>query len=58
MTLENVINRYMKEKDSKPGNANELLDYIRRAYIHGDLDITQYRDLARELEQHGAVVPL
>ncbi|WLR52965.1 YppF family protein [Bacillus tianshenii] len=58
MTLEHVIHSYMKEKDEKPATANELLDYIRRAYIHGELSIADYRELVRELEERGAAMPL
>lgn len=57
MTLEHLINRFIQVKNIQPSTADELLDFVQRSYIHGDLSIVQYRDLFRELNLRGANKP-
>lgn len=54
MTLESLIHQYVLEKKEKPSNANDLLVFLKRGYIQGDLSFLDYRKLIQELEQRGA----
>jgi hypothetical protein len=38
-------------------NANQLLDFAKKAYIHNEISINDYRNLLRELEALGATIP-
>ncbi|WP_083249162.1 YppF family protein [Bacillus solimangrovi] len=58
MTLENLIDHYTKEKNNKPENTKELIGFIRRAYVCGDINIVEYRNLYRELEQYEVILDM
>ncbi len=57
MTLKELTRYYMQVKEVKPQNANELLDFVQRSYIHDQLSIVEYRNLYRELTDQGAEKP-
>jgi hypothetical protein len=57
MTLDHLINQFIEVKDDAPTHVNELLDFLQRGYIQGDLSIVQYRDLYRQLNERGAEKP-
>jgi hypothetical protein len=57
MTLEHLISEFIQVKNIQPSTANELLDFVQRRYIHGELSIVQYRNLFRELSARGAKKP-
>ncbi|MCQ6281241.1 YppF family protein [Bacillus sp. EB600] len=45
MLLENLIHRFELVKERNPLHANELLDYIQKSYIYGELSIVEYKKL-------------
>ena len=57
MTLENLIDEFIKVKLEKPSNADELLDFVQKSYICGQLSFSQYRTLFHELNAQGAKKP-
>lgn len=57
MTLEKLIDEYIKVKREKPSNADELLDFAQKSYICGQLTYREYRTLFHELNARGAKKP-
>jgi hypothetical protein len=57
MTLENLILRYITCRQAVPSHVNALLDYLKKEYITGNLNIIQYRRLLNELDKRGATHP-
>lgn len=57
MLLEDLTNRFEQVKKRNPLHANELLDYIQRSYIHGEISIVEYKNLFCELDKRGAKKP-
>lgn len=51
MLLDDVIQRYVLEIKRNPLDVIELLNYIKKEYILGDLSIAEYKKLASELNQ-------
>ncbi|MBU8907956.1 YppF family protein [Desertibacillus haloalkaliphilus] len=58
MKLEELIQQFRQFKQTKPQDVNELLDFIQRSYIYGELTISQYRQLFKELSERGAEKPI
>ncbi|MCQ6280812.1 YppF family protein [Bacillus sp. EB600] len=57
MLLENLIHRFELVKERNPLHANELLDYIQKSYIYGELSIVEYKKLFFELDKLKAEKP-
>jgi hypothetical protein len=57
MHIHELREKFFQFKEYEPENVNELLDFAKRAYIHDEITITEYRNLVRELESLGAVIP-
>ncbi|OAH56645.1 MULTISPECIES: YppF family protein [Bacillaceae] len=57
MLLEDLIHRFELVKKRNPLHANELLDYIQKSYIYGELSIVDYKKLFFELDKRGAKKP-
>lgn len=57
MTLQELITQFIKTREDKPENDNELLDFIQQSYVKGELSIAEYRYLLRELQARGAQKP-
>ena len=57
MLLENLIHRFELVKERNPLHANELLDYIQKSYIYGELSIVEYKKLFFELDKLKAKKP-
>lgn len=57
MTLAELMNQYVLEKQQKPANVNQLLDFLQRCYILNELTIDQYRRMLRKLSVRGAEKP-
>jgi hypothetical protein len=49
--------KFIQSREYNTEDVNELLDFARKAYIHNEIDIKEYRLFIRELEAQGAVVP-
>lgn len=58
MLLEDLIHRFEIVKKRNPLHANELLDYIQKSYIQGELSIVEYKNLFFELDKRGAKKPI
>ncbi|MCQ6275442.1 hypothetical protein JMM81_10770 [Bacillus sp. V3B] len=57
MLIENLIHRFELVKERNPLHANELLDYIQKSYIYGELSIVEYKKLFFELDKLKAKKP-
>ena len=57
MLLENLIHRFELLKERSPLHANELLDYLQKCYIYGDLSIAEYKRIYFELDKLKAKKP-
>ncbi|KAB7705639.1 hypothetical protein F9802_14005 [Bacillus aerolatus] len=57
MLVEDLIHRFELVKKRKSLHANELLDYIQKSYIYGELSIVEYKKLFFELDKLEAKKP-
>ncbi|MBZ5753657.1 YppF family protein [Metabacillus rhizolycopersici] len=57
MLVEDLIHRFVLVKKRNPLHANELLDYIQKSYIYGELSIVEYKKLFFELDKQEAKKP-
>lgn len=57
MNISELKQKFIQYKEYSPDNINELMDFAKKAYIHNEINIKEYRFLVRELEAQGAVVP-
>ena len=55
--LEELKNRFEQVKKRHPKHVNELLDYLQKSYIYGELSIVEYKNLFFELDQLKAEKP-
>lgn len=57
LLVEELINDFKKEKKHTPSHANELLDYLQKQYIYGEVSILQYKKLFAQLDKLKAEKP-
>ncbi len=57
MIVKMLIENYIVNRNDKPVNVNQLLDYATLCYINNQLSIRQYKLLVRELMHRGATKP-
>jgi YppF-like protein len=57
MMLEDLIQRFNTVNKRNPSHVNELLDYIQKCYIHGELTISEYKGFFNELDKKNAEKP-
>jgi hypothetical protein len=57
MDINELKSRFLQSRDFATDNVNELLDFAKKAYIHNEITIKEYRHLVGDLEAHGAVIP-
>lgn len=57
MVVQDLINHYKLVKNQNPSHVNELLDYIQKCYIQGELSIVEYKKLFFELDKRNAEKP-
>jgi len=57
MDIHSLKSKFIESRDYNPDDVNTLMDFAKKAYIHNEIDIKQYRLLVRELEAQGAVIP-
>ena len=55
--LEELKNRFELVKNRNPLHVNELLDYLQKSYIYGDLSIVEYKKMFFELDKLKAEKP-
>ena len=54
MLVEDLVHRFVLVKRRNPLHADELLDYIQKCYIYGELSIVEYKKLYFELGKREA----
>lgn len=57
MNVHELKLKFLQIKDYLTDDANELLDFTKKAYVHNEISICEYRNLVRELEKLGAKIP-
>lgn len=57
MVIRSLKSKFIQSREYNTDDVNTLLDFAKKAYIHNEIDIKEYRLLVRELEAHGAVIP-
>lgn len=57
MDIRSLKSKYNQSRDYNTDDVNALMDFAKKAYIHNEIDIKEYRLLVRELEAQGAVIP-
>lgn len=51
MLLEDIIQRFISEQNHNPLHVAELHNYIKKAYILGELSIVEYKKLLSEIDK-------
>ena len=57
MNIHELKMKFSQIRDYATEDANELLDFAKKAYIYNEISIIAYRSLVRELEALGATIP-
>ncbi|ANB55517.1 yppF-like family protein [Anoxybacillus sp. B7M1] len=57
MNTTELKGKFIAKRNYEPASINELLDFARQVYLRGELTISEYRDLTRQLELAGAHKP-
>ena len=57
MDIRELKGKFIQSRDYTTDDVNALMDFAKKAYIHNDINIKEYRLLVRELERQGAVMP-
>ncbi|MDX8366482.1 YppF family protein [Cytobacillus sp. IB215665] len=57
MNVQELRNHFISQRKYEPIDSNELLDFARQIYLHGNLPIRDYRNIVRQLETDGAKKP-
>lgn len=57
MDIQDLKCKFIQSRDYTTDDVNALLDFAKKAYIHDEISIKEYRILIRELEIQGAVIP-
>ena len=57
MVIRSLKSKFIQSREYNTDDVNTLLDFAKKAYIHNEIDIKEYRLLVRELEAKGAVIP-
>ena len=57
MLLENSIHRFEAEKNRKPAHVNEVLDYVQKCYVFGEISIVEYKQIFSQLNHLQAEKP-
>jgi hypothetical protein len=57
MDIRSLKSKFNQSRDYNTDDVNALMDFAKKAYIHNEINIKEYRLLVRELESQGAVIP-
>ena len=57
MDIRSLKSKFNQSRDYNTDDVNTLMDFAKKAYIHNEINIKEYRLLVRELEALGAVIP-
>ncbi|WP_428910148.1 YppF family protein [Niallia sp. Krafla_26] len=55
--LKSLESHFTKEKKRNPIHVNELLDFLQKRYISGELSIVEYKKFFSELDKRNAEKP-
>ena len=55
--LSELTRKFEQVKDRAPSHVNELLDYLQKSYLFGELSIVEYKNIFFELDQLKAEKP-
>lgn len=57
MSIHELKLLFLQFREYVTDDVNELLDFTKKAYIYDQISIYDYRDLVKDLEDLGAVLP-
>jgi hypothetical protein len=57
LVVEELKQHFIQEKNYTPSHTNELLDYLQKCYICGEISIVEYKKLFSELNKQKAEKP-
>lgn len=57
MNINELKSKFLQSRAYNTDDVNALMDFAKKAYIHNEITIKDYRLLVRELETMGAVIP-
>ncbi|MEC1521452.1 YppF family protein [Neobacillus niacini] len=57
MDIRSLKSKFIQSRDYSTDDLNALMDFAKKAYIHNEINIKEYRLLVRDLEAQGAVIP-
>ncbi|WHY84409.1 YppF family protein [Neobacillus novalis] len=57
MDIRELKSKFIQSRDYNTDDVNALMDFAKKAYIQNEISIKEYRQLVRELENQGAVIP-
>jgi hypothetical protein len=57
MDIRELKSKFIQSQDYTTDDVNALMVFAKKAYIHNEINIKEYRILVRELENQGAVIP-
>ncbi len=58
MDIRELKSMFIQVRNYPADHVNELMDFAKKAYVHNEITIKEYRLLVRDLEAQGAVSPL
>lgn len=57
MHVHELKEKFLQRKNYSCEDVNELLDFVKRAYLFNEISSSEYKILVRELESQGAKIP-
>jgi hypothetical protein len=57
MDIHQLKAKFNQSRDYTTDDVNALMDFAKKAYIHNEISIKEYRLLVRDLENQGAAIP-
>lgn len=57
LLVEELVHHFTKARNYAPAHINELLDYLQKCYIDGELSIVEYKQLFSDLTKLNAEKP-
>jgi hypothetical protein len=55
--IEDFAQRFKQVKEQQPTHVNELLDFVQKYYLLGEISIVEYKQLFCELDKRNAEKP-
>jgi hypothetical protein len=57
MLMKELVQHFTNVRNYSPSHVNEILDYLQKCYIFGELSIVDYKNLFSELNKLNAEKP-